>query len=209
MGLFDSIKGLFSTKEEENEEEDYFKIAADFEAKSMYNEAINEYAKLIAIIYKNRDYTKYRHVTVKMVELFKTLGNYERVVELWPQQYLPEEYGPRQKLELAILLEKAGKLKEAMDIYIAEEGKLQLQKIEFLIRQKKIDDANKECTRLILSWPLNKPGIESAWMLKGKILMSISRFEEAESYFVKVLERQSTNLEAKKFRVFCAKAIRR
>jgi len=209
MGLFDKIKGMFSEKKEEEGEEDYFKIASDFEAQSMYNEAINEYAKLIAKIYPGKDYTKYRHVTIKMLQLFMKLGNYERVIELWPQQYLPEEYGPRQKLELALILEKVGKLQEAMSIYVAEEGKLQLKKIEFLLRHKKVDEANKECTRLLLSWPRDNHGIEAAWMLKGKILMSISRWEEAESYFVKVLERQGANLEAKNLRHFCSKQIKR
>jgi len=204
MGFFSN---LFSGKKEE-QEEDYFKIASDFESKAMLPEAIKEYERLIADIYEGKESYKYRHITKKIVELNVKLGNYERVIELWKKQFLPEEYSNKQKFALAIILEKAGKISEAMKIY-DETPSLQKQKIEFLLRQKKIDDANKECTRLLISCKSNDKGIEDLWMLKGRILMSIRRWEEAESYFIKVLEKQATNIEAKKLKVFCARQVRR
>ena len=206
MGLFDKLKGVFSKSEEG--EEDYFKIAQDFEAKGQLAEAINEYEKLIFEIYKDRDYTKYIHLTKKLVELNINLGNYGRVIELWPKQYAPEEYTLRKKLELALLLEKAGKVEDSMKIYDGEEGRLQLPKIEFLMRLRRIDEANAECTRLLLSMRADNPKIIDVWMLKGKMLMGIRRWEEAQSYFIKILEKQGNNLDAKKLKIFCGQQLR-
>lgn len=203
MGLFDKFKGVFAKKEAEVE--DYLKIAEDFEAQGMFLEAINEYEKMIAEIYAGKDYMKYAHITKKLIQLNMKIENYDRVIQLWPRQYSAEEYSGRQKLELALLLEKVGKIKEAEAIYLESESKLQLYKIEFLMRQKRIDDANKECTRLLLSVNSQGKGIENLWLLKGKILMSIRRWEEAESYFIKALERDANNMEAKKLKVFCSK----
>jgi len=204
MGFFSN---LFSGKKEA-EETDYLKLAGDFETQAMLPEAIKEYEKLIADIYEGKESYKYRHITKKIVELNIKLGNYEKVIELWKKQFLPEEYGAKQKFALAIVLEKAGKTNEAIKIY-DENPSLQKQKIEFLMRLKKIDEANKECTRLLMSYKSHDKGIEDLWMLKGRILMSIRRWEEAESYFIKVLEKQSSNLDAKKLKVFCARQVRR
>jgi tetratricopeptide (TPR) repeat protein len=205
MGLFDKIMGAFADKEPI--EEDFYKIAKDFEDKGLFVEAIKEYEKLILTIYAGKDATKYSNVTKKLIELYMKLGNYDKILELWPKQYAQEDYGPRQKLELALLMEKAGKNDAAMDIYNSEGIKLQIKKIEFLMRQKKIDDANAECTRLLLSLRANDPQIIPIWMLKGKILMGIRRWEEAYGYFLKVIDKDNSNLDAKKFKNFCAKQI--
>ncbi|MEM4271098.1 MAG: hypothetical protein QXO70_03315 [Candidatus Pacearchaeota archaeon] len=204
MGFFSNL--FFGKKDVE--EKDYLKLAADYESREMYPEAIGEYEKLIADIYEGKESYKYRHITKKIVELNIKLGNYEKVIELWKKQFLPEEYGAKQKFALAVILEKAGKINETMKIY-DENPSLQKQKIEFLIRLKRIDEANRECTKLLMSYKSHDKGIEDLWMLKGRILMSIRRWEEAESYFIKVLEKQSSNLEAKKLKVFCAKQARR
>lgn len=206
MGFFSKIGEFFSGKKEE--ERDYFQAANDLEVKGMIPEAIQKYNELIADIYAGKESYKYRHITKKIIELYLKMNDYQKVIDLWDKQYLPEEYGAKQKLILAIILEKAGKLSEAGKIY-DENPSLQKQKIEFLLRQKKIDDANRECTKLLMSYKSNDKGIEDLWMLKGRILMSIRRWEEAESYFIKVLEKQAANIEAKKLKNFCAKQIRR
>jgi tetratricopeptide (TPR) repeat protein len=206
MGLLNAIKEFFS--DEVPGEEDYFKIAKDFEDKGMNLEAIREYEKLIFDIYTGKEYTKYTHITKKLVELYLKMGNYEKVAELWPKQYHTEEYDLKKKLELALILEKGGKNNLAMAIYDSN-TRLQYQKIEFLLRQKKVDEANSECTRLLLSMHSTDPGIINIWMMKGKILMGVRRWEEAESYFTKILERQNGHLDAKKLRAFCGDQLRK
>lgn len=209
MGLFSAIKEFFIIEEEKSGEEDYFKIAKDFEDKGLIAEAIKEYEKLIFNIYAGKDYTKYLHITKKLIELYTKIGNYPKVIELWPKQYHSEEYDSKKKFELALILEKAGKIDDAMNIYDDAGIALQMQKILFLMRQRKIDDANAEATRLLLSMRSNDPGITDIWMLKGKILMGIRRWEEAEGYFFKVLERHNNHLEAKKLKSFCAEQLRK
>ncbi len=208
MGIFNTIKEFFTIEEEKAGEEDYFKIAKDFEDKGMNAEAVREYEKLIFDIYTGKDYTKYLHITKKLVELYLKMGNYEKVVELWPKQYHEEEYDLKRKMELAVLLEKVSKFDMAMNIY-NDNPRLQMKKVEFLLRQKKVDDANAECTRLLLSMRAIDPGIIDVWLLKGKILMSIRRWEEAEGYFVKILERQNGHLDAKKLKSFCSEQIKK
>lgn len=208
MGIFNTIKEFFTIEEEKAGEEDYFKIAKDFEDKGMNAEAIREYEKLIFDIYTGKDYTKYLHITKKLVELYTKMGNYEKVVELWPKQYHEEEYDLKKRFELATLLEKASKFDMAMNIY-NDNPRLQMKKVEFLMRQRKIDEANAECTRLLLSMRAVDPGIIDVWLLKGKILMGVRRWEEAEGYFVKILERQNNHLDAKKFKSFCNEQIKK
>lgn len=209
MGLFNFIKEVFTAEDLAVGEEDYFKIAKDFEDKSMFSEAATEYEKLIVNIYAGKEYTKYLHITKKLVELYIKLGNYDKVKELWARQYAAEDYTKKQKLELALILEKAGKIQDAQNVYDDVGFGLQYQKIEFLMRQRKIDDANAECTRLLLSLRSTDPGIIDVWMLKGKILMGIRRWEEAQGYFIKIIERQNSNLEAKKLRAFCNDQLRK
>ena len=207
MALFDKLKGIFVKKEVNAG--DYLKIAEDLESKGLFLAAVNEYERIIAQIYAGKDPFQYLHITKKLINLNVQLGNFDKVIQLWPNQYSPQEYSSKYKLELALILEKAGKIQEAEEIYISEGNKLQLYKIEFLIRQKRIDDANRECTRLLLSVNSNGKGVEKLWLLKGKILMSIRRWEEAESYFIKILERNAGDLEAKKLKMFCSKQLRR
>jgi tetratricopeptide (TPR) repeat protein len=210
MAFLDKIKSVFLKEEAKSiYEEDYIKIAKDFEEKLMFAEAAKEYEKLIANIYAGKEYTKYLHLNKKLVELYSKIGNFDMVKELWQKQYDPENYGPKQKLELALILEKAGKISDATDIFDNGGFALHYPKIEFLMRQRKIDEANTECTRLLLSLRPNDPGMVHVLMLKGKILMGIRRWEEAESYFLKVLERQNNHIEAKKLRSFCLEQLRK
>lgn len=205
MGFFSKIKEAFSTKEED--EKDYLQIAKEFEAQGNFPDAIKEYYRLIETIYNGKEYYKYKHITKKIVELYIKLGEFERVADLWPKQYNSEEYGLKEKYQLAIFLEKAGKPEMALKIYNAEDF-LQKQKVEFLLRQKKVDEANKECTRSIMMHKSSEQGIEDLWFLKAKILMSLRRLEEAESYLIKVIEKRPNDLEAKKLKIFCAKYTR-
>lgn len=209
MGLFSFIKEVFTAEDVvSSNEEDYFKIAKNFEEKSQFAEAIREYEKLIATIYVGKEYTKYIHITKKLIELYQKIGNYDKIIELWPKQYQEGEYTPKYKLELALILEKSGKSKEALDVY-ADEMRLQMPKIEYLMRLRRIDDANAECTRLLLSLRSTDPGITKVWMLKGKILMGIRRWEEAQGYFIKIIERDNSNLDAKKLKAFCTDQLRK
>lgn len=206
MGIFSKIKDVFSGKQPENEK-DYLQLAKDFENQGNFHEAIREYAQLIETIYSGKEYYKYKHITKKIVELYIKLGDFAKVAELWPKQYSAEEYGLREKYQLAIFLEKAGKPEMAMNIYNAEDF-LQKQKVEFLLRQKKVEEANKECTRLIMMHKSSEQGIEDLWFLKAKILISLRRLEEAENYLLKVMERRPNDIEAKKLKNFCAKYTR-
>jgi tetratricopeptide (TPR) repeat protein len=206
MGIFDKIKGVFSGKKPENEK-DYLQMAKEFEGAGNFVEAIKAYNQLIETIYTGKEYYKYKHITKKIVELYIKLGDFERVAELWSKQYSSEEYGLREKYQLAIFLEKAGKPDMALKIYNAEDF-LQKQKVEFLLRQKKIDEANKECTRLIMMHKSSDEGIADLWFLKAKILMSLKRLEEAENYLLKVIEKRPNDLEAKKLKTFCTRYTR-
>lgn len=206
MGMFDKIKGVFSGKNPDDEK-DYLQIAKELEAAGNFSEAINEYNKLIGTIYTGKEYYKYKHITKKIIELYIKLQDFAKVAELWPKQYNQEEYGLKEKYHLAIFLEKSGQVDLALKIYNAEDF-LQKQKVEFLLRQKKIEEANRECTRLIMMYKASDKEITDLWFLKAKILISLRRLEEAENYLMKVIERQPQNLEARKLKNFCERYTR-
>ncbi len=206
MGIFGRIKEAFSGKKLE-EEKDYLQLAQQLETAGNFAEAIKEYNQLIETIYTGKEYYKYKHITKKIVELYIKLQDFAMVAELWPKQYSQEEYGLKEKYHLAVFLEKAGKMDLALKIY-SEEDFLQKQKVEFLLRQRKVEEANKECSRLIMSHKASDEGIADLWFLKAKILMSLRRLEEAESYLIKVIEKRPNDMEAKKLKGFCSRYTR-
>ena len=52
------------------------------------------------------------------------------------------------------------------------------------------------------------PAIEGIWMTKAKLSMSLQKWEEANKYLGKAIEKNSHNLEARKLKDFCLKQAR-
>ena len=85
---------------------------------------------------------------------------------------------------------------------------LMANKIEFLIKQKKIPEANALITELLSNVPESNPSIINLWLSKAKLCMSLRKWEESCKYLNKILEKDGHNMEARKLKEFCLKQVR-
>ena len=200
MALF----GLFGKKWKDNDT-DFISDAENFEKAGDYAKAIETYEKLILVIYKNASPSKYKHIAKKIINCYLSLGDYEKVIILWPSQFEGEDYGAKEIYELIKVLEAAGKNDLVLRVYESAGSKLTRNKIDFLIKIKKIPQANDELTRLLASVSDNTPGIIELWLMKVRLSMGLLKFEEANRYLGKILEKSPHNEEARKLKDFCRK----
>jgi tetratricopeptide (TPR) repeat protein len=201
MALF----GFF--KKDANSDTDYLAIAQEHEQKGDYLSAIVEYEKLIQSIYKNKEPKSYRHITKKVVDCFIKIGDYDKVLEYWKLQYDPTEYSPKEMFELIKVLEQGNRHDLIVRVYDVAGNSLLPNRIEYLIKQKKIPEANALLSELLSKIPESNPSIKGLWFTKAKLSMSLRRFEEANKYLGKLLEKDQHNLEARKLKDFCMKQI--
>lgn len=204
MGLFN----LFTKKQENPENIDYLSIAENFEKKGDFASAIGEYEKMMSVFYKDKPEAKYRHIIKKIVSCHNKLGNYEKVFEMWPSQYDSSDYGAKEMYELIKILESAQKLDLVMKVYNQAGKSLARNKIEFLIKQKKIPEANLLLSELLVSIPESNPAVKDLWMLKAKLCMGLLKWEEANKYLNKIIERDTHNMDARKLKDFCLKQVK-
>ena len=205
MGIFKKIGEMFSGGEKD--ENDYMANAEEFEKTGDYASAIGEYKKIIDSVYEGRNYQGYKHITKKMIECYQKMGDYEKVMELWKMQYHPADYTPKEMYELIKLLETAQKLDLVMKVYDEAGNKLLRNKVEFLMKQKKIPEANAALNDLLRIYPESQPEILDIWMMRAKLSMGFKRWEEANRYLNKILERNAHNEEARKLKDFCLKQV--
>jgi tetratricopeptide (TPR) repeat protein len=195
--------GIFSIFKKGKNEGDHMALAESSFAKGDYVTAIDNYQKVINTIFAGKEAKYYGHLTKKIIECNKQLGNYELVAELWSSQYSPGDYGAKETYELIKILEAAQKYELVMGVYNKAGKSLLRNKVEFLIRQKKIPEAYNAMTELVASVPENHPEMEKLWLTKAKLSMSLLKFEEASRYLGKIIERNPRNDEARKLKDFC------
>ncbi|MEK6885512.1 MAG: hypothetical protein AABX17_00940 [Nanoarchaeota archaeon] len=205
MGLFNFFK---KEQDIDPRDIDYMSQAEDFEKKGDFVSAISEYDKIIQYVYVEKEPKYFRHITKRIINCHLKLGNYEKVSELWALQYDPLDYGAKEMYELIKILEAAGKLDLVMMIYDRAGKPLLRNKIEFLIKQKKIPEANELMNELLASIQETQPGIIEIWIAKAKLSLSLRKWEEANKYLNKIVEKDSHNIEARKLKEFCMKQIR-
>jgi len=204
MGLLD----LFKKKGVNSEDTDYMANAEGFEKQGDYAAAILEYEKVILIIYANKPESRYRHIIKKIIDCYKKLGDMDKVYEMWPNQYDPSDYDARQMYELIKVLESAGRTDLVLKVYDKAGKKLIGNKIDFLIKHKRIPEANALLSEVLMSTNENNPAIENLWLMKAKLSMSMLKFEEANRYLGKLIEKNPRNEEARKLKEFCIKQAR-
>jgi tetratricopeptide (TPR) repeat protein len=202
MGIFD----LF--KKKKVEEGDYIASAEQFEKAGDFTNAVNEYQKLINLVFSGKEPKFYRHITKKIVACYVKLGDYEKVIEMWPSCYDSSDYGPKEMYELIKILEGAQRFDLVMRVYDDSGNKLLPNKIEFLIKQKKIPEANALLNELLAKVPETNPSIKGIWLTKAKVCMSLRKWEESAKYLNKILERDNRNIEVLKLKEFCMKQVR-
>lgn len=200
MGILNFIKKPFQKKEE-----DFLLQAEQAEKQGDFQLAIENYEKIILTIFEDKTPDKYIHLTKKIINCYTQIGDFEKVINLWPTQYKVGEYTAKEKYELIKVLENAGKPDLALNIFNEAGNTLLANKIEFLIRQKKIPEANHELSNLIASLPENHPKYYDLIIKKAKLSMSLLKWDEAKRYLNKILEKNPSHEEAKKLRAFCAK----
>jgi tetratricopeptide (TPR) repeat protein len=203
-----AIFGLFKKKEVNPWDIDYMANAQKFEQVGDYQGAIGEYEKIINIVYADKPVKTYRHITKKIIECYLKLGNYEKVMELWPLQHDPVDYTPKEMFELIKILEANQRQDLASRVYDSAGNKLLPNKIEFLIKQKKIPEANALLSGMLINLKDTTPGIQNLWMTKVKLCLSLRKWEEANKYLDKILDRNSHNEEARKLKEFCIRQAR-
>jgi tetratricopeptide (TPR) repeat protein len=203
MGFFDKLKKVWSS-----EPADPISLAEQFEAQGDYNSAIEKYREVINTVYAGRAQDHYKHLTKKIIDCYIKLGDFEQVIDLWSLKYHPSDYGPKETYELIKVLESAGRDDLVLKVYEGAGKKLVINKIEFLIKNKKIPQANAEIAELLATIPESNPNIEALWLTKSKLSMSLMKWEEATRYLNKILEKNMRNEEARKLKEFCLKQIR-
>jgi len=204
MGIF----GLFQKKQVNPEDIDYTSIAEEFEKKGDFVSAIEEYKKIITYVYQGKEPVKYNHVTTKIINCYIQMNDYDKVMELWSLKYNPADYGAKEMYELIKVLEAAQRIDLVMKVYDQAGKKLLRNKIEFLIKQKKIPEANALMNELLVNVEESNPAIMGLWFEKAKLCLSLRRWEEACRYLNKVIERDSHNTEARTLKEFCLKQVR-
>ena len=195
--------GIFSIFKKGQNEGDYMAIAESSFSRGDYATALDNSQKVINTIFAGKEQKYYSHITKKIIECNKGLGNYEAVIELWPSQYSPADYGPKEMYDLIKILEAAQKYELVMSIYDKAGKSLLRNEVEFLIRQKKIPEAYNAMNELIASVPENHPEMEKLWLTKAKLSMSLLKFDEAGRYLGKIIEKNPRNEEARKLKDFC------
>ena len=202
MGLFNIFK-----KSGESGKDPIAK-AEEFESKAMYLEAIGEYKKVIDTIYAGKDPLKYKHLIRKIIDCCIKMGSYDQVRDLWPTQFHPLDYGAKEMFELIKILEQGQRNDLVMQVYEQAGKKLLRNKIEFLIKNKKMPQANDALNELLGSVNAQTPGIEEIWLSKARVSMSLLKWEEANKYLGKILDKNMHNSEARKLKDFCVKQTR-
>ncbi len=205
MGLFNFFK---KEKDIDPRDVDYMTYAENFEKTGDFVSAIGEYEKIIQFVYAEKEAKYYRHITKKIVNCYIKLGDYEKVSEMWPQQYDPLDYDAKEMYELIKILESAQKFDLVIMIYNQAGKKLLRNKVEFFIRQKKIPEANELMNELLASVTESQQGIQELWMEKAKLCLSLQKWDEACKYLNKLIERTPRDLEARKLKDFCMKQVR-
>ena len=205
MGLFNFFK---KEKDVDPRDVDYMSNAEAFEQAGDFLSAIGEYEKIIQFVYAEKEPKHYRHISKKIINCYLKLGDYERVSEMWSLQYDPLDYGPKEMYELIKILEAAQKFDLVMLVYNHAGKPLLRNKIEFLIRQKKIPEANELMNELIAAVTDQQPGIIDIWLQKAKLSLSLQKWDEASRYLNKIIEKDPRNLEARKLKEFCMKQVR-
>ena len=114
MALF----GLFKKKTQNPWDIDYVSAAEELEAKGDFTGAIAEYEKIVKVIYADKPLKTYKHITKKIIDCYLKLGNYEKVMELWPLKYDSADYGPREMYDLIKVLEGAGRNDLVMQAHV-------------------------------------------------------------------------------------------
>jgi tetratricopeptide (TPR) repeat protein len=203
-----AVFGLFKKKAVKPEDVDYILAAEELEKKGDFGGAIQEYEKMIQTLFSNKEPKYYRHITRKILNCYIKAGNYEKIMELWPSQYDSEDYGGKEMHELIKILETAQRMDLVAKVYDSSGNKLTGNKIEFLIKQKKIPEANALLTDLLSGVSESNPAILGLWMTKAKLCLSLRKWEEANKYLTKIIEKNPHNEEARKLKEFCFKQVR-
>jgi tetratricopeptide (TPR) repeat protein len=202
------VFGLFKKKEGSPFDVDYMGKAEEFEAKGDYSSAIEEYQKIINIIYRDKPVKAYLHISKKILKCYMNMGDYDKVFELWPLQYNPVDYDASKKYELIKLLEQANRQDLVMRVYDQAGKSLARNKIEFLIKQKKVPEADALMKDLLATLDEYTPGIVDLWLTKSKLSLSLRKWEEANRYLSKIIEKSPKHDEARKLKEFCLKQLR-
>jgi tetratricopeptide (TPR) repeat protein len=205
MGLFN----FFKKESVQPEDVDYMSRAAEFEKAGDFGSAINEYEKIIQFVYAGKESKYYVHVTKKILNCCIKMGDYDRVMSLWSQQYSPSDYGAKEMYELIKILESAQKMELVAKVYDQAGKKLIRNKIDFLIKQKKIPEANELMNELLALANPASPGMRDLWMIKAKLCLSLRKWDEGNKFLNKILEKDTRNAEALKLKDFCMKQVRR
>ena len=202
MGLF----GLF--KKSGSEDTDGITLAQEAEKKGDFAGAIREYQKVIGTIYANRAPEKYKHLTAKIIDCYIQMKDYDKVFEMWSQKYDPTDYGAKEMYDLIKVLEDAQRDDLVIKVYDKAGKKLARNKIEFLMKQKRIPEANELMNELLNSVNSSTPGFKELWLTKAKLSLSLRKWEEACKYLNKILEKDHRNEEATKLKEFCMRQVR-
>jgi tetratricopeptide (TPR) repeat protein len=204
MALFD----LFKKNKVNPEDIDYISKAEELEKKGDFASAIEEYKKLIEIVFKDKPLKTYRHIIKKIVDCYIKIGDYEKVFELWPSKYDSSDYGGKEMYELIKILEQAQRNDLISKVYDQGGKKLTRNKIEYLIKQHKIPEANALLSEFLTEVSVSSPAIEELWMTKSKLCLSLTKWDEACKYLNKIIEKNPHNSEARKLKEFCLRQVR-
>jgi tetratricopeptide (TPR) repeat protein len=204
--------GIFSFLKRDKFNGDYIAEAEKYEAKGDFGGAIVEYEKMIQAVYADKEPKHYRHVIKRIVADHVKMGNLDVVFEMWPKQYDPSDYGAKEMYELIKILESGQRLDLVMKIYDMAGKKLLRNKMEFMIRLKKIPEANALMNELLMTAEANPEisvqAIKELWITKAKLCLSLKKWDEANKYINKVLEKDPHNMEVRKLKDFCLKQVR-
>jgi tetratricopeptide (TPR) repeat protein len=202
------VFGLFKKKEVSPFDIDYIAQAEEFESKGDYTSAIEQYQKIINIIYKDKPTKAYTHISKKILLCYIKMGDYDKVFELWPLQFNPVDYDAKKQFELIKILEQANRNDLVMRVFDSAGKSLTRNKIEFLIKQKKVPEADAIMKDLLVNLDEFTPGIVDLWLTKAKLSLSLRKWEEANRYLSKIIEKSPKHDEARKLKEFCLKQLR-
>jgi len=200
MGLLNLFK-----KKEGRWGKDHIVLAESFESRGDFVSAIREYEEAIKQNHSGKDPKSYRPITRKIVECYVKLGDYDKIFEMWKLQYDSSEYGPKEMYELIKILEKGEKNEMILKIYEQAGKGLLKNKINFLIKMKKNEEAYESLGELLSYVSESTQGIEKFWLMKAKLAMSLGKWGDAKRYLGKIIEKDTHNTEARKLREMCLK----
>ena len=205
MGLFNLFK-----KDANAGELDYLSLAETAEKNGDFLGAINQYQKAIEFVFikNNRAPKQYRHITKKIINCYIKLQDYDKIFEMWSEQYDPLDYGPREMYELIKILDAGQKNDLISKIYEQAGKKLWINKVDFLIKQKKIPEANALMNEIFAEMPVSGDLLQELWLKKAKLCLSLRKWDEACKYLNKLLEKNMRNAEALRLKDFCMKQVR-